>query len=74
MLEVVHLDREAGGDVVGDGVEPAALLGGELNPGRGLLSEPALVPLGDDRGEGRQRLGRAEGVTEQADEVGGDAK
>ena len=56
-LEVRRLDGEAGGDVLGDAVEPFALFGREGVLGAALL-EPSLIALAQFLAIGNQREGR----------------
>jgi hypothetical protein len=67
---VDYLDRQAGGDVVTDELEPTELLGREDGAGLGLACEPLVEALGHRAVEGRQHGLLLQGEADQGDKVG----
>src|SRR5207249_4903392 len=70
VVEVLHLDREACGDVLGDLVEPFALFARERHARIRLLLSPGVVSLAHDLGKRRERLAGLEGMADERNQVG----
>src|SRR5688572_8988499 len=72
IVEVLHLNYETRGDMLGDLVQPFALFAVKRHARIRLLLAPFVVTLSHNLGKRRERLAGFEGVTNERDKIGDD--